>query len=350
MIDILGPAAVCRVSTDTVQRVRTGRDLAPLMLGCAATIAVGTAAYGATIGMWRGPLQASYAAIKLVILFGGLFLLTTVTNAVMGGLLRTGLSFRQVAACCLLGLAVTAAMLGALAPVSWFLVAHAPAATTDHGASLLVAHALLTAHVVVLGIAGVIGVRRVYGLLGHLVDDPAIARRVLWVWLVVEGLVGAELSWILRPFLGKPDLRITFLRSDAFDSSFFDEVGRMMRGLMGSAGPSVALAVVVIATLVIAMTLGARVVVRFRIHASGLTLQHVGSPQSFELAWSEIRFVRVAGTEVEVGRFDHSAMRIDVLVLGCHGEARARAAFEAIERARHGEHAPFRREALPSDH
>lgn len=114
-------------------------------------------------------------------------------------------------------------------------------------------------------------------------------------------------------------------------------------------GPWLALAVVVIATVVIAMTLGARVAVRFRIHASGLTLPHVGSPHAFELAWSEVRFVRVAGTEVEVGRFDHSTMRTDVLVLACDGESPARAAFEAIERARHGDHAPFRREPS-SDH
>lgn len=342
---MLGPAAVCRVDADTVRRVRDGRDLLPLVLGCAATIVIGTAAYGATIGMWRDPLQACYAATKLVALFVALFGLTTASNAVFGGLLRARLSFRQVAACCLLGLAVTAALLGALAPVSWFLVRHAPP-VEHHAASMRVAHQLLMAHIVVLAIAGVLGVRRVYGLLRELVDDPAVARRVLWAWLLIEGLVGAELSWVLRPFLGKPDLPIALFRPDAFDSSFFESVAGMTRTLLGPAGPWIAIGVVATAIVLVAVSLAARGAVAFRLHERGLTMQHVGSPHPFEVTWAEIRSVRRMGRHVEVARLDARALRLDVLVLPCGNESEATAAFEAIERARHGHDGPFRRPPL----
>jgi hypothetical protein len=246
----------------------------------------------------------------------------------------------------MLGLAVTAALLGALAPVSWFFVRHAPPVDGDHAASMRVAHQLLTAHVVVLAVAGVLGVRRVYGLLLELVDDPAVARRVLWAWLSVEGLVGAELSWVLRPFLGKPGLPIAFLRADAFDSSFFDEVARMTRDLFGPAGPWIAVGSVAIASLLVAVSLGARGAVTFRLHERGLTLQHVGSPHAFEVTWAEIRSVRRVGRQVEVARFDARALRLDDFALVCGGVSEAIAVFEAIERARHGRHGPFRRPPL----
>jgi hypothetical protein len=342
---IVGPAALCRMDAEATGRVRRDRDLGPLLYGCLATIVVGTALYGATMGMWRGPAQAAFASIKLVVLFLGLFALTAASNAMLGGVLRTKLSFRQVAACCLLGLAVTAAMLGALAPVAWFLVSHAPALSADHEASLRVAHQLLTAHVVVFAIAGVLGVRRMYGLLGTLIDDPAVARRVLWTWLAVEGLVGAELSWILRPFLGKPGLPITLLRADAFDSGFFDEVGKMTLALFGPSGPWVAVALVVGATVLVALSLSASAAAEFTLHDAGLTLRHAGSAQSYELHWSQVRFVRRVGRRLEIGRFDDATLRADTLVLPCPDEAAAMAAYEAIELTRRGPTTPFRRPA-----
>ena len=230
---MFGPSDACRIDAGTTAAVRSGTELRRIAVGCAVTITVGAAAYGATMGLWRGPLQAVYAAIKLVLFFAGVFTLTTLTNAVAASLFRARLSLVQVATCCLLGLTVTAAILGALAPLAWFAAEHAPPISNDYQASLQVAHALLGGHIVVFAIAGVVGVRRMWSLLRELIPQPAIARRVLWAWLVVEGLVGAELSWILRPFLGKPHLPIAFLREDAFASSFFDEIGRIAGELGG---------------------------------------------------------------------------------------------------------------------
>jgi len=54
---------------------------------------------------------------------------------------------------------------------------------------------------------------------------PAPARRVLHVfqiWIVIYALVGAQMGWILRPFIGKPSLAFTWFR--ARQANFFVDV------------------------------------------------------------------------------------------------------------------------------
>ncbi|MBL4687258.1 MAG: hypothetical protein JKY37_21860, partial [Nannocystaceae bacterium] len=288
MID--GPTTACRMDAQTVQRVRSGATLRPLVLGCVATIVVGAGLYGATMGAWRSPTQAVFGGLKLVALFGGLFGLTTLTNLVASGLLRARLSASQVAVCCLLGLSVTAALLGALAPVSWWLSRNAPP-PSDMQASVAVAQRLLGGHVIVFAIAGVVGIHRMYGLLRALIDDVGVARRVLWAWLAIEGLVGAQLSWVLRPFVGKPDLPVTLVRSDAFDSSFFDEVGRITRAAFGDVGPWLAVAAVLLAAIVIAGNLQGRATATFELSAGGLRVLRHGSATTATIPWAELAFV-----------------------------------------------------------
>jgi len=41
---------------------------------------------------------------------------------------------------------------------------------------------------------------------------PSTARRVFRVWVVLYALVGAQMGWILRPFIGAPDLPFVLFR------------------------------------------------------------------------------------------------------------------------------------------
>lgn len=54
-------------------------------------------------------------------------------------------------------------------------------------------------------------------------------RVVFAVWMVVFGLVGAQLSWVLRPFIGDPDRPFTWFRPR--ESSFFQAVWDALRSL-----------------------------------------------------------------------------------------------------------------------
>jgi hypothetical protein len=51
--------------------------------------------------------------------------------------------------------------------------------------------------------------------------DPRV-RLIFRIWVVVFGLVGAQMSWVLRPFIGDPHKPFTFFRER--DSHFFQAV------------------------------------------------------------------------------------------------------------------------------
>ena len=55
-------------------------------------------------------------------------------------------------------------------------------------------------------------------------------RTVFKIWVVVFALVGAQMGWILRPFIGDPDLKFEFFRKR--DSDFFHDVIEKVGDLM----------------------------------------------------------------------------------------------------------------------
>jgi hypothetical protein len=61
--------------------------------------------------------------------------------------------------------------------------------------------------------------------------DPTAtqARLVLQVWVLIYGAVGAQMGWILRPFIGSPDLSFTLFRHR--ESNFFEAVILAIRNL-----------------------------------------------------------------------------------------------------------------------
>jgi hypothetical protein len=58
---------------------------------------------------------------------------------------------------------------------------------------------------------------------------PDRARRVFWTWAVVFGVVGAQMGWILRPFIGSPNLPFELFRprESSFFEAFFRSLGQL---------------------------------------------------------------------------------------------------------------------------
>ncbi len=54
-------------------------------------------------------------------------------------------------------------------------------------------------------------------LIGYITHHKA--KRVFQIWTMVFALVGAQMSWVLRPFIGNPDLDFTWFRER--ESNFF---------------------------------------------------------------------------------------------------------------------------------
>ena len=69
------------------------------------------------------------------------------------------------------------------------------------------------------------------GALGH-VGDQMLGRHVKTVfgcWIVIFGLVGSQMSWVLRPFIGNPNQEFTWFRERG--SNFFEAVWQSLVGL-----------------------------------------------------------------------------------------------------------------------
>ncbi|HMJ04907.1 MAG TPA: hypothetical protein VK474_01495 [Chthoniobacterales bacterium] len=196
---------------------------------CGVLILLGCGVYGATVGLWRAPVQGLFTAAK----FPLLIFLTCAGNALLNGMLAqilgSGLSFRQTSLAILLGFATAAVLLGALAPLTFFVLRNAPplgsaADVTGHSIMLLT-------HVVVIAYAGVLANQRLFRLLEKMSGSRAVARRVLLSWLAGNLFLGAQLAWTLRPFIGSPRLPVQFLRDDPLRGNFYEAVFHAARHL-----------------------------------------------------------------------------------------------------------------------
>lgn len=80
---------------------------------------------------------------------------------------------------------------------------------------------------------GTVKVRRVPGALerpaGQVVGSQV--RTVFRIWVIVFALVGAQMGWVLRPFIGSP--RIAFAWFRPRESNFFEGVFTALRHLIG---------------------------------------------------------------------------------------------------------------------
>jgi len=195
------------------------------MLRNVAVIAVGAGLYGAAMGWWRAPEQALFVAVK----FPLIILLTTLGNALLNAmlapLLGLNLTVRQSLHAVLMSFTISAAILGAFAPLIAFMLWNAPPLTEPSLSARTTYSCIQLAHVTIIAFAGVAGNARLFQLLQRLAGgDRGAAQRVLFAWLAGNLFLGSQLSWILRPFLGSPHLPVQFFRTDAMAGGFFESV------------------------------------------------------------------------------------------------------------------------------
>lgn len=196
------------------------------LYSCLFWIILGSGVYGATIGLWRAPMQASFVAIK----FPLLILLTTLGNGILNGilaqLLGAPINFRQSIIAVLISFAVASIILGSLSPLICFMVLNAPAMDSEKAAN---AHTLIIlSDVVVIAFAGITANLHLFRLLEFINKSKLRASQILFAWLAGNLLLGGQLSWILRPFIGTPTAAVEFLRVNPFDGNFFEIVWNML--------------------------------------------------------------------------------------------------------------------------
>jgi hypothetical protein len=232
-----------------------GRRLlvANVLLGVVAGVCMGVfALFNREVPEYRQPLAA---AIKVPALFYVTLAVTFPSLYVFNALVGSRLLAVTLARLMMAALGVTMAVLASFGPI----VAFFSVTTPSYPFMLLL-------NVVVFALAGILGMsflNRTTNRLMSLVmpevtaappveelssgpqglplppglrsqprDSNGQVRSVFAVWIIVFALVGAQMSWVLRPFLGHPDTPFAWFRPRS--SNFFESVLNTLRALLGS--------------------------------------------------------------------------------------------------------------------
>jgi hypothetical protein len=67
---------------------------------------------------------------------------------------------------------------------------------------------------------------------GHVLGPHV--KTIFRIWVIVFGLVGAQMAWVLRPFVGAPNRPFTFFRER--DSNFFEAIWNLITSFFSANG------------------------------------------------------------------------------------------------------------------
>lgn len=200
-------------------RIERGEALAEIARVMLVTTILGGAAFGAAVGMYRGGVQIAYAAIKLP----AAILVTTAVCAPLYTALKRSLqqpaSIVEDFALLLSALALACVVTASLAPVLLLAI--------FQGVSY---HALVLLVVSLCGAGGVCGFALFFRGLNQQVRRGK--RLICLTFLGVLGLVSAQMSWVARPYLVRPQTEeVPFAR--AIEGSFFRAVDTSVDSALG---------------------------------------------------------------------------------------------------------------------
>jgi hypothetical protein len=206
--------------THILGRQPLGRTLAELTV----LMAISAAGYGAVLGIWHGTRLAAYDAVKLPLVLVLTSSFTVLFSWMAALALSLQLRFAQVAVLTFLALATAGVALLSLAPIAWFFTLCAPAPSA---ATRATHNALYLMHTIFVATCGMAGTGVLWQGLGRLGQPRSIVRRVYLVWVLGYALVGGEVAWALRPFVGSvsPQYPVVFLREDALKGNVYEFIG-----------------------------------------------------------------------------------------------------------------------------
>jgi hypothetical protein len=206
------------------EELRAGRVQASPGQLAAAALPLGIV-YGVFMGLYSlmrgGPgsgLQVLATALKVPLLFLLTLLVTLPSLYVLSALARSRLSFEHTVRLSLAAVTVNMALLASLGPVTAFFTL----STESYPFMIL----LSVAFFAVSGLVGLGFLRRALELVfadeGQGVSSGRVrapAARVFRTWTLIYAIVGAQMGWILRPFVGAPNQPFQWFRER--QSNFF---------------------------------------------------------------------------------------------------------------------------------
>ena len=184
--------------------------------------------YGILMGCYGGIssgriLQPIYSGLKVPMLLGITFLLSLPSFYVINTLMGLADDFKDILRALAAAQAVLTIVLASLSPFTLFWYA----SFTDHDVATLFNAFMFS----IASLCGQRALRRYY--------KPLIARnsRHRWmrrIWLLIYAFVGIQMGWVLRPFIGHPDMPTTFFRAESWSNAYV-HVGQIIwRALSGA--------------------------------------------------------------------------------------------------------------------
>ncbi len=182
--------------------------------------------YGICMGLFatvRGGTGSGWQMVASAVKIPLLFLLTLVVTFpslyVLSALSRSPIQFRASLRTLIRSIAVSIVLLASFGPITAFFTL----STSSYPFMVLLNVAVLTAA----GIAGLKYLAKALEAMFASFSDgeepccrvPDDMSRTLRVWVGIYGAVGAQMAWILRPFIGSPDLPFALFRDR--ESNFF---------------------------------------------------------------------------------------------------------------------------------
>jgi hypothetical protein len=188
-------------------------------------IVVFGATYGAVMGSYGGLAgdgwkQALVSAVKVPFLYSATFALCLPSFFVLNALAGVAHDFRRVLNALLAFQAIAALVLSAVGPITFLFNI-----STDFYQFMILWNGLA------FGVASLTGhamMRRIYRVL--IAVNPR--HRLLYrVWMCLYVFVGIEMGWVLRPFIGDPNLPVEFFRHGAWGNAYGEVIGLVLRVL-----------------------------------------------------------------------------------------------------------------------
>ncbi len=180
----------------------------------AACIIICNFLYGAGMGTFSGvlgdrSLQVLYSAIKLPLLLVGSFALTVPSFFILSTVLGLRHDFPRVLRALACGQAVAAIVLVSLLPFTllWY------ASSANYSNAVFF-------NFIIMAIACAIGHHITRKAYQPLIAQNKRHRLMLWLWIILYAFTAIQMAWVMRPFIGQPDMATTFFREKAWDNAY----------------------------------------------------------------------------------------------------------------------------------
>ena len=208
------------------------RTFVPLAIGLGATYGFFMGWYALALN-WgqptnKGWMQLLAGMVKLPALFLLTLVVTFPSLYVFNALVGTRLGFLAVLRVLVAAIAVNLAVAASLGTILAFFTL----STTSY-------HFIVLLNVALLAIAGAVGLgfllktlQRISATLSAAAPGENSGSTIFFIWVIIYALVGMQMGWLLRPFIGHPGAAFEWFR--VREGNFFLSVIEHLQKLLGS--------------------------------------------------------------------------------------------------------------------